>query len=74
MKEKVKTQLVNFHSSIDEQTRQLTDLRNELMKDKTYDVAKDIFEIESYLHGLQAMTCNLLLNLEVEKHTLWTTK
>ncbi len=69
MNEKATDRLIELHDTLDTQAKKFAELRNELMKEKSFTLANDLYKIENYIHSIQAKTCNLLKDLTTEKQT-----
>ena len=69
MNEKATDRLIELHDTLDTQSKKFAELRNELMKEKSFALANDLYKIENYIHSIQATTCKLLKDLTTEKQT-----
>jgi hypothetical protein len=69
MKEKTNKYLTELYASFETETEKLTVFRNELMKDRSYEIAHEIFRIECRIRALQLLTTELLKDIELDKFT-----
>lgn len=75
MKEKAIDRLIELHDTLDTQTKKFAELRNELIKKKSFALAHDLYKIEEHVHAIQSSTCRLLKELTIEKSEIqWIRK
>ena len=66
MKDKVQQQLTKLHNTLEKEFKELSELRNELIKVQQFEMANDIFRMEDKVHNLQADVCRNLYDLKNE--------
>lgn len=63
MKNQVKHQLTQLHTTLDKEFKELSDIRNELIKSQKFEMADNIYNFERNIHNLMQCICTNLNEL-----------
>ncbi len=66
MNNQIKQQLIELHTVLDKEFKQLSSLRNELFKLQKFDSADNIYDFERNIQSLMQCICTHLNNLNNE--------
>jgi hypothetical protein len=66
MKERATDRLIELHHTLDIQAKKFAELRNELVKEKSFALANDLYKVEEYVYSIMRTSLKLLKDLTNE--------